>query len=190
MSTLAEALRAIAAVDDDLARTPRELGATVATESESHAGTVHGPRHTLLLDPLLLALPLTRTFVIAAGEAGLVDLVLPAAAADRCRELLVEWSELTRNEVTSTVDLTVDALERHLALHADPHAGLPDGGHALAQLDLAIADAVDDARPGLATAARTTVATFEAITGLPDLVQRLGALGLTETAMLVAAIDA
>ena len=187
METIAATLRALAAVDADLARTPAQLGATVATETEPHAGTVHGARHTVLLEPLLLALPLTRTFLLAAASAGLVEVALPDDGPQALHELLVGHGVLTQDHATNLVDLVVDALEQHLQVRPDPQAGLAEDAHALAHLDLAIADAVADARSGLAAAVGLTIATFDALAGAEELAQRLGRLGLAETAALVAA---
>lgn len=187
MGSIAEALRGLAAVDADLARTPRSLGAAVASESEPHAGTVHGARHRVLLEPLLLALPLTRTLVLAAGSTRFVELTLPAATPEALHALLAAQSPLTADEATRVVDLTVDALERHLGVRPDPHAGLSEDAYALAHLDLAFADAADDARHGLAEAIDLTVGAFDALAGGADLARRLGSLGLTEVAGLVAA---
>lgn len=190
MSSLTDALHRIAQVDADIARTPGSLGATNAVESESHAGVVHGARHLVLLDPLLLALPVCRTFVLAAAGAGLLDLALPADAPEELHRLLVERSGLTLDQATTVVDLTVDALERHLEVRPDPHAGLAEGSHALAQLDLAVADAVDDARGGLREAVATVLAVHPDVVDVPGLATRLGHLGLAETAALVAATAA
>jgi hypothetical protein len=187
MTSLTDALQRLADVDGDVHRTPVSLGATSAVESESHAGVVHGARHRVLLDPLLLALPVCRTFVLAAAGSGVIELALPADAPEQLHRLLVERSGLTLDQATTVVDLTVDALELHLGLHPDPHAGLAEGGHALAQLDLAIADAVADARSGLAEASRLVVAIHPALGGVPELARCLGHLGLAETAALVAA---
>jgi hypothetical protein len=190
MPTLLNALRGIADVDADLGRTPADLGAHVATESEPHAGVVHGTRHEVLLDPLLLALPLTRTFVMAAASTGLFTLRLPADAPAVLHELLIAGSDLTPDQATSVVDLTVDALEVHLGSRPDPLAGLAESGHALAALDLAVADAVDDARPGLAAAVELVLEVTDGLTDTADLAEHLGRLGLTETAALVVATDA
>lgn len=190
MTSLTDALHRIAEVDGDVTRTPVSLGATNAVESESHAGVVHGARHLVLLDPLLLALPVCRSFMLAAANTGLLDLALPADAPEELHRLLVERSGVTLDQATTVVDLTVDALERHLGLHPDPHAGLAEGSHALAHLDLAVADAVDDARPGLRAAAQIVLDVHPDLAGVAGLATRLGHLGLAETAAHVAATAA
>ena len=186
METFEHALRTIAAVDGDLTRTPADLGAEIATQSESHAGVVHGTRHEVLLDPLVLALPLPRAFVLAAASTGLLEARLPADTPGQLHELLVGHSGLSSDQATTVVDLIVDALEQHLGVRPDPHAGLTEGGHALAALDLAIADAVDDARPGLTATVALVLGAHRELTGPADLAEQLGRLGLAETAALVA----
>ncbi len=134
-----------------------------------------------------MALPLARTFVLAAAEAGLIDLRLPADTPELLQALLADHTRLGEDGAASLVDRTVDVLEHYLGVQPDPRAGLAEAGHALAQLDLLIADAAADARAGLPQAVAVTIAAFDEVIDADDLAQRLGRLGLGESAVLVAA---
>lgn len=194
MDELAQALRGIVDADDDLGRTPAELGITVTSESEQAAGTVHGgsDEHGWIvqLDPVLLALPLPRTFLLAAASAGLIDVILPPEAPEAMGDLLFEQAGLTLDQATIVVDLTIGLLDEHLHVYASDDAGLASSGHALAHADRVIAGASDTNAIALATAVWLTIGTFEELDSAQELADHLGPIGLAETAALVAAVDA
>lgn len=146
-----EALRELAAVDDDLGRTLGELGhrPVVVTErspvdavawvdgalGQARAAALPllpaGYRPVLALDHLVLAFPVSRTLVLAAAGSSLVDLLLPRPVPGALHALLFERSALTLDQVTNVVDLTVDLLAEHLGVHPQGGDGaLPgDGAH-------------------------------------------------------------
>ena len=189
MENLAAALRTIADVDDDLGRRPEDLGVVVTAEAEFAGGDVHpaGHRWVIQLDPVLLALPLPRTLLLAAAWATLVDVVLPDETPEAFHDLLVRGSGLTEDHATSVVDLTVDLLSEHLGVAESRDAGLAASGHALAHADRILAGAAAEHPERLARAVDVTILVFDELSGPDDLAPALGRLGLAETAALVAA---
>lgn len=189
MDELALALRGIADVDDDLGRRPDEIGVVVTAEAESAAGDVHpaGHRWVIQLDPVLLALPLPRTLILAAAGTKLIEVVLPDETPEALHDLLFERSGLTLDQATNVVDLTVDLLSEHLGVLESRDAGLASSGHALAHADRVLAGAAMEHPERLARAADITVAVFDELAGNDELAPALGRLGLAETAALVAA---
>lgn len=187
MDDLAQALRAIVDVDDDLGRRPAELGVHVTAESELAAGDVHPSGHpwVVQLDPVLLALPLPRTLLLAAAREALIEVALPEDTPEALRDLLYEHAGLTLDQATNVVDLTIDLLGERLGVYESRDAGLTSSGHALAHADRVLAGAAMDQPDRLAAAATLTIAVFGELAGPHDLAAQLGPLGLAETAALI-----
>lgn len=187
MQDLATALRGIVDVDDDLDRRPSEIGVQVTAEVEPAFGDVHPSAHpwVVQLDPVLLALPLPRTLLLAAAGTGLIELVLPVEAPEALLDLLFERSGLTLDQATNIVDLTVDLLDEQLHVYPSLDAGLASSGYALAHADRILAGAGFEHPDALARAAALTIDTFDELGDAQELADHLGPLGLAETAALV-----
>ena len=187
MDDLTQALRGIAAVDDDLTRQPNAIGVEVTAPSEPAFGDVHPSDHpwVVQLDPVLLALPLPRTLLLAAAGTGLVELTLPRETPEALHDLLVGRSGLTAEDATRVVDLTVALLSDRLGVTEQLDAGLASSGTAFAHADRVLAGAAAERPDALASAAQITVNAFDGVTALPELAEGLGRLGFTETAALV-----
>lgn len=192
LSDVADDLRGIAEIDDDLGRRPLELGIEpVPVEAGDPVGPVApGGRQVVALQPLVLALPLTRSLAITAGAVDLIDLVLPWETPEALHDLLFDRAELSLDEATGVVDLTVDLLSERLGVLPDRDAGLADDSTALAQLDGAIAAAVDaGGSAALLRAADVIAGIFDELDSADEVAGALADLGLGETALAIRAAD-
>lgn len=192
LGAVTQDLEAIAALDDDLQRRPSDLGLTpTALDPGDPAGPLApAGRQVVALEPLVLALPLTRTLAIAAAASELIELALPWETPAALQDLLAERSGLTLDQATSVVDLTLELLAGQLGVTPSRDAGLAEDSTALAQLDTALAAAADRDAARLLRAADVVASTFEELGTADAVASALADLGLGETALAIRAADA